>query len=55
MATDKKINMPGSFGGLVRYDSEYKSKFMISPAKVIGFIAGIVVLVVLLKIIWPIG
>jgi preprotein translocase subunit Sec61beta len=52
---DSKIQMPGSFGGLMRYDEEYKSKFMLSPAVVIGFIIGIIVLVIALKIFWPIS
>ena len=33
-----KINMPGAFGGLMRYDEEYASKFMLSPGQVIGFV-----------------
>ena len=49
-----KIQMPGAFGGLMRYDEEYASKFMISPVQVIGYVIAIVVLVVLLKIFWPV-
>lgn len=52
---ENKISMPGSFGGLMRYDEEYKSKFMLSPAVVIGFIIGIIVLILALKIFWPIA
>ncbi|MBS3071385.1 preprotein translocase subunit Sec61beta [Candidatus Pacearchaeota archaeon] len=54
MATDNKISMPGVFGGLVRYDEEYNSRFMIGPATVIGFIIAVLILVIVLKIFWPI-
>ena len=50
---DQKIQMPGVFGGLMRYDEEYKSRIMISPGQVVGFIVGIIVFVVVLKIMWP--
>ncbi len=53
MATDNKVSMPGVFGGLVRYDEEYKSRFMLSPAHVLAFIVVIVVFVVVMKIMWP--
>jgi preprotein translocase subunit Sec61beta len=55
MAEDNKISMPGSMGGLMRYDEEYKSKFMLSPAVVIGFIIGIVVLVIAFKLLFPVA
>ncbi|MEM4259330.1 MAG: preprotein translocase subunit Sec61beta [Candidatus Pacearchaeota archaeon] len=54
MANDK-ISMPGSMGGLMRYDEEYKSKFMLSPVHVIAFIILIVIFVIVLKIFWPVG
>jgi preprotein translocase subunit Sec61beta len=50
---DNRMQMPGVFGGLMRYDEEYKSRFMISPAAVIGFIIAIIVLVLVLKIFFP--
>lgn len=53
MATDNKVSMPGVFGGLVRYDEEYKSRFMLSPAQVLAFIVVIVVFIVVMKIMWP--
>ncbi len=52
---EQKIHMPGPFGGLIRYDEEYKSRFMLSPAHVIGFIVAIIALVLVLKIFWPVG
>jgi preprotein translocase subunit Sec61beta len=55
MAGDNKISMPGSFGGLMRYDEEYKSKFMLTPTHVIAFIILIVLFVIGLKIFWPVG
>lgn len=53
--TDNKISMPGSFGGLMRYDEEFKSRFVLSPVHVIVFIAAIVLFVIALKVFWPIG
>lgn len=55
MATDNKIHMPGSFGGLMRYDEEYGSRFMLTPTHVIVFIILILVFVLALKIFWPIS
>jgi preprotein translocase subunit Sec61beta len=55
MADDSKISMPGSFGGLMRYDEEYKSRFMLSPAHVVAFIILIMLFVVVLKFFWPVG
>ena len=55
MAQDNKMQMPGVFGGLLRYDEEYNSRFMISPGTVIGFIVAIIVLVIAVKMIWPVA
>ncbi len=52
---DNKINMPGMFGGLTRYDEEFASKFMVSPFAVIGFIILIVVFILALKIFYPVA
>lgn len=54
MAKDNKIQMPGVFGGLMRYDDEYASKFMLSPTAIIVFIAAIIVFVLVLKIFFPV-
>ena len=51
---DNKIHMPGSFGGLMRYDEEYTSKFMLTPTQVIGFIVAIMVFVIVLKMFFPV-
>ena len=50
-----KINMPGAFGGLMKYDNEYTSKFMLSPGHVIGFIVLILGVVLALKIFFPVA
>ena len=55
MATENKMSMPGGFGGLVRFDEEYKSRFMMNPSAVIGFIVLIIIFVAVLKIFWPVA
>jgi len=50
--SDNKINMPGAFGGLMRYDEEYDSKFMLSPTQVIGFVVVVILFVIALKVFW---
>lgn len=42
MAQNTSINLPSGFGGLVSYNEEYASKFMLKPTHVIGFIIMIV-------------
>jgi preprotein translocase subunit Sec61beta len=39
---DNKISMPAGFGGLMRYDEEYDTKFKIKPAHVIAFVIVII-------------
>jgi len=55
MAQDNQIQMPGAFGGLMRYDAEYHSKLAISPKAVIAFLVAVIAFVVVLKVFWPIG
>ena len=55
MPSDNKISMPGAFGGLMRYDEEYESKFKITPKQVIGFLIAIILLVLILKLFLPVG
>ncbi len=50
-----KINVPAGFGGIVRYNEEYKSKIRLEPKHVIIFIILVVVFVVGLKILFPIA
>ncbi len=49
MAQQNTINMPGGFGGLMRYSEEYESKLMLKPIHVIGFIT----LIIILRIVLP--
>ena len=49
------MQMPSSFGGLMRYNEEYKSSLMFKPTHVILFIILIVVFVASMKIFWPIA
>lgn len=51
----QEMSMPGSFGGLMRYKEEYNSKLKISPSQVILMIIAVVLLVLSLKIFFPIG
>jgi preprotein translocase subunit Sec61beta len=52
MAQDNKINLPGGFGGLMRYSEEYDSFFMLKPSHVVAFIILILGLRILLPIIF---
>jgi len=54
MSKDNQINMPGVFGGLMRYNEEYKSTLMFKPWQVIAFIVAFALVVILLKIFFPI-
>ncbi len=38
------INLPSGFGGLMRYNEEYHTKFSLKPAHVIGLIVFIILL-----------
>ena len=49
------INLPSSYGGLMRYNEEYKSKFMLKPTHIIIFIILIIALVAVLKIFYPVA
>ncbi len=49
------ISMPTSGGGLMRYNEEYKSKFMLKPEHVVLFIILIVAFVFILKLFFPIS
>jgi preprotein translocase subunit Sec61beta len=50
----QEMSMPGSFGGLMRYKEEYNSKLKISPSQVVLMIIIVVLLVLSLKIFFPI-
>jgi len=44
------ISMPSGSGGLMRYNEEYPSKFMLKPTHVVLFIIAIIAFVAVLKI-----
>jgi preprotein translocase subunit Sec61beta len=54
MAKDNTIQTPGVFGGLMRYNEEYKSTLMFKPWHVLAFIVALAVVVIGLKIFFPI-
>jgi len=49
MASDNKINLPGGFGGLMRYSEEYDSYVNLKPTHVVLF----VILLVAFRIAMP--
>lgn len=49
MASDNKINLPGGFGGLMRYSEEFSSYINLKPAHVVLF----VILIVAFRIAMP--
>jgi preprotein translocase subunit Sec61beta len=49
------IFMPSSGGGLMRYNEEYNSRFVLKPSHVVLFIILILGLVTVLKIFFPIS
>ena len=51
----QSLQMPGMFGGIMRYDAEYHSKFAIAPKTVIVFLIAVIVFIIVLKVFWPIG
>ncbi|PIN88592.1 hypothetical protein COU61_04225 [Candidatus Pacearchaeota archaeon CG10_big_fil_rev_8_21_14_0_10_35_13] len=50
---DSSISTPGGFGGLMRYNEEYPSRFKLRPAHVVGFVISIIIFVVLLNLLFP--
>ena len=49
---DNRISMPSGFGGLMRFDQEYTSKFMLKPIHVIAFIVLILAFRIFLGIVY---
>jgi len=39
-------SMPSGFGGLMRYNEEYDSKFKFGPSAVVGMIVAVVLFIV---------
>jgi len=52
MAGDGGILMPSGSGGLMRYNEEYKSKFMLSPNHVVIIIVTVIVGMAILKLLF---
>lgn len=48
------VNLPGGFGGLVRFNEEYESKIKLKPLHVIIFIILVIAFVLALNIFFPI-
>ncbi len=49
---DNSTSMPAGFGGLMRYNEEYDSKFKFGPNVVIGMIIATIILVIGLRILY---
>ena len=52
MASDNKVSLPGSFGGLMRFSEEYSSYINLKPAHVIVFVIAVIVIRVMLPLIF---
>ena len=50
MSKDQQLSMPGVFGGLMRYNEEYKSKLMIKPSIAIGGIIAFGLIILLMNL-----
>jgi preprotein translocase subunit Sec61beta len=55
MAQQNQIQMPGAFGGIMRYDAEYSSRLMLSPRAVVAFLVAAIAFVIVLRIFWPVS
>ncbi len=49
------FSLPSSYGGLMRYNEEYQSRFKLTPIQVIVFIIIITAFVVAMKIFFPVS
>jgi preprotein translocase subunit Sec61beta len=48
--TDNQLSLPGAFGGLIRYNEEYESRFKFKPAHVIAVIILFAVAIIILNV-----
>ena len=39
---DNRISIPSGFGGLMRFQEEYDSRFMLKPTHVVAFVIAII-------------
>ena len=51
MAQENKVHLPGGFGGLMRYQDEYESRFYLKPMHIIAFIFLIIGLRIVLPLV----
>jgi len=49
---NRDASMPAGFGGLMRYNEEYDSKFKFGPGVVVGMIIVAIVLIVGLRMLY---
>ena len=54
MAKDNQMQMPGVFGGLMRYNEGYDSRFKFKPSIVIIYIVVLALAVIAMKIFFPV-
>lgn len=52
MAQDNRVQLPGGYGGLMRFTDEYESKFNLKPTHVIAFIILIVAFRIVLGMVY---
>ena len=52
---DNVISTPSGFGGLMRYNEEYPSRFKLNPTHVVGFVIGIILFIIALNILFPVA
>ncbi|MBS3074375.1 preprotein translocase subunit Sec61beta [Candidatus Pacearchaeota archaeon] len=52
---DNIISTPSGFGGLMRYNEEYPSKFKLSPIAVVSLIIAVILFVIALNIFFPVS
>lgn len=55
MASNSGMGVPSGVGGIVRYDAEYQSRFMIAPTTVLAYVVALVAFVFLLRVFVPGG
>ncbi|MCD6547043.1 MAG: preprotein translocase subunit Sec61beta [Nanoarchaeota archaeon] len=51
--SDQKIRLPASYGGIMQYYDEFKSKFRLSPYMVIALTIAVMIFVLILHSIGP--
>jgi preprotein translocase subunit Sec61beta len=52
MAQSSGVSTPSGFGGLMRFNEEFESKFKVTPMQVIVFLVAIVIFSIVLHVFW---